>query len=128
MKHNIFLLFIMIFFHIIDDFLLQSQSVLGTMKQKNWWKENSPNKLYRYDYIIALIMHAFSWSFMIMLPIAVILQFDISSILYLYITNAVIHGIVDHIKANCLKINLITDQIIHLFQIFGTYYICISFL
>ena len=48
------------------------------MKQKKWWQENAPQKLYKYDYIVALIMHSMSWSFMIMLPIAIGVNFDVS--------------------------------------------------
>lgn len=58
----------MLFCHIVDDYYLQG--ILASMKQKKWWQENAPDKLYEYDYLIALLMHGFSWAFMIMLPIA----------------------------------------------------------
>lgn len=54
-----------IFCHIVDDYYLQGW--LASAKQKSWWEKNAPDKLYRYDYIVALFMHSFSWSFMIML-------------------------------------------------------------
>ena len=57
----------MIFLHIVDDYYLQG--ILAQMKQKKFWKEQTPDELYKYDYIWALIMHAFSWTFMIMLPL-----------------------------------------------------------
>lgn len=47
----------MLFCHIIDDYVLQGW--LATGKQKDWWKTNAPDKLYKYDYIMALAEHAF---------------------------------------------------------------------
>ena len=64
---KVFILFAMIFCHIVDDYYLQG--ILASMKQRQWWKENAPNKMYEHDYIVALIMHAFSWSFMISIPL-----------------------------------------------------------
>ena len=72
---NIFIVMLMIFMHIVDDYYLQGW--LASAKQKKYWEENAPEKLYRSDYIWALIMHSFSWAFMIMLPIAVVKDFDI---------------------------------------------------
>ena len=53
-----------------------------------------------------------------MLPLAVFNNFELG-ILYgvFFVSNAIIHGIVDNLKANAKKINLITDQLIHLLQI-----------
>ena len=62
---KILILICMIFMHIVDDYYLQG--VLASMKQKQWWEKNAPDKLYKYDYIVALIMHSFSWTFMIMI-------------------------------------------------------------
>jgi hypothetical protein len=36
------------------------------------------------------------------------------------VVNAAIHGYVDHLKANQHKINLVTDQLVHLAQILVT--------
>lgn len=58
----------MIFCHIVDDFYLQG--ILAQIKQKNWWKENYPDQMYRQDYLVALMLHSFSWTFMIHLPLA----------------------------------------------------------
>ena len=115
--NNIFILLAMIFLHIIDDFKLQA-GVLNYLKQKSWWKEQKEYRdLYKYDYIPALILHGFSWSFMIMLPIAISLKFNIGWWAIAYIVNAAIHSFVDDLKANKLKINLIVDQTIHIIQI-----------
>ena len=122
-----FILILMVFFHIIDDFYLQG--VLASMKQKIWWKNNASDKKYKYDYIVALIMHSISWSIMIMLPP---IFFNILWYNYYYSfiilgTNVVLHSIVDDLKANKLKINLIVDQVIHILQIVVTWIILIKF-
>ena len=120
--NKIFILIAMIFLHIIDDYKLQG--ILASMKQKKWWKEQKEYKsMYKYDYIIALLTHSFSWSFMIMLPIAFVLIFDIGWWAIAYVINMIIHGVVDDLKANKFKINLITDQSIHLVQIIVTWLI-----
>ena len=116
---NLFIILAMIFCHIVDDYYLQGW--LASAKQKKWWEENAPQKLYNHDYIMALIMHSMSWSFMIMLPIAISMSFNVSILFVIvFIFNAVIHALVDNLKANKLQISLITDQLIHLLQIFAT--------
>ena len=62
---------------------------------------------------------------MIMLPIAVMLRFNIGLWVIAYIVNIVIHAVVDTLKANALKINLVTDQTIHIVQIIITWLIFI---
>lgn len=120
-----FILLSMVFCHIVDDYYLQG--ILASMKQKSWWDKNAPDKMYKYDYIVALLMHSFSWSFMVMLPIIVyILIYNLNIhviLIVIYIINTVIHSIVDDLKANKLKINLIVDQSIHLMQILLTWLI-----
>jgi hypothetical protein len=115
-----FTIALMVFFHILDDYGLQA-SCLSNLKQKSFWEKNAPDKKYRYDYIWALIMHAFSWSFMIMLPIAIFRNFNIGlSFIYWLVFNTIIHAAVDDLKANKLKINLWQDQLSHMVQIVGT--------
>lgn len=115
--NNIFIVLMMIFCHIVDDYFLQG--ILASLKQKEWWKKQEQYKdLYKYDYIVALLMHSFSWTFMIMLPIAFINRFEIGVIfLIVFVLNVITHAIVDDLKANKFKINLIIDQTIHLIQI-----------
>lgn len=116
---NFYIVLLMIFCHIVDDYYLQGW--LASAKQKKWWKDNAPQNLYKYDYLMALFMHAFSWSFMIMLPVAVSMRFAPGVAFYiLFAVNLIIHAFVDNLKANMLKINLITDQTIHLIQILIT--------
>lgn len=110
----------MIFCHILDDYTLQGW--LADAKQKQWWKVNAPDPMYKNDYIMALIMHSLSWSFMIMLPIAMYSHFDVNVLfIIVFMFNFIIHCIVDDLKANRHKINLIQDQIIHLLQVLLTY-------
>lgn len=112
----IFILLTMLFCHVIDDFYLQG--ILASMKQKIWWKKQEQYKeKYKYDYVVALIIHSFSWVFMIMLPIAIYLKFNLGWLYLAYPINLVIHAIIDDLKANKLKINLIVDQSIHIIQI-----------
>ena len=120
---KIIILLIMLFFHIVDDYYLQG--ILAKLKQKSWWEENAPNKLYKHDYIVALIEHAFSWTFMIMLPLIIYL-IEIKELHYPFLIcfciNWLIHTIVDDLKANRYKINLIVDQTIHIIQIIITWF------
>lgn len=112
----------MIFLHIIDDYILQG--ILASMKQKEWWQKNAPEKLYKYDYIIALLAHSFEWAFMIMLPFALKQHFHYSEqYLTMIAFNTAIHAFVDDLKANKKVINLIADQTAHLAQIVFTYLI-----
>lgn len=115
---KLFILFAMIFAHIVDDYYLQG--ILAKMKQKKWWKENAPSELYRNDYIIALIMHSFSWSFMITLP-TLFISTNYIILVFFIVLNTVLHAYVDNAKANKYSINLIVDQICHLIQIIGTW-------
>ena len=113
----------MVFCHIIDDYKLQA-GVLNNLKQRRWWEENSPDPLYKYDYIVGLAMHSMSWAFMIQLPIAIYYNFNISGgFIASWFGNACLHGAVDDLKANRHKLNLVQDQAIHMLQIIFTFII-----
>lgn len=116
-------LLFMIFLHIVDDYYLQG--LLANLKQKSWWRVLSNySEKYKYDYIVALAMHSFSWTFCIMLPIMFINQFQMDrALLFVFLLNAMIHGVTDDFKANRFKINLIQDQTIHILQIVFTFLI-----
>lgn len=114
-----FIVLLMLFLHIVDDYYLQG--ILASMKQREWWKANAPAKLFENDYQMALAMHGFSWTFMVMLPIAAYASFNPGPLFYfLFSLNWVLHSSIDHLKANLRKINLITDQAIHIVQILVT--------
>lgn len=124
--YKILLLLAMIFLHIVDDYYLQGW--LASAKQKSWWKQNAPDELYKYDYIMALFMHSFSWAFMIMIVpsvYALITTANVTTaslaIALVFLTNMSIHMAVDNAKANLKKINLVQDQLLHLVQITATW-------
>ena len=119
----IYILFLMILCHIIDDFVLQP-ICLSKLKQKSWWDENCHGKQYKNDYKMALFIHCLSWSIMVHLPIMFLLPYGWILSLSILI-NTCIHYIVDDLKANKYKINLITDQSIHFIQIILTFIIFI---
>ena len=120
---DIFLLLSMIFCHILDDFCFQGW--LASAKQKEWWEKNAPEPLYRFDYICALIMHSVSWSFVITVPLKVYstaMHFGNGWILaIMFLVNVAIHAIIDDLKANKKKINLVIDQSLHIIQILITF-------
>ena len=112
----------MIFCHIVDDYYLQG--ILASMKQKEWWQLNTSNPLYKYDYLMALFIHSFSWAFSVMLvPTVYVLIAGGNWYPILFIGNVILHMMVDDLKANQKKINLIMDQTIHLLQIIWTWYV-----
>lgn len=120
MKH-LFILFCMIFCHIVDDYYLQGW--LASAKQKEWWEKNAPCKLYKNDYYMALVMHAFSWTFMMMLVPTLLLLPDYNVKTYgcIFFANWIVHLVTDDAKANEKRINLIEDQLIHIIQIVCTW-------
>lgn len=114
------LLLTMIFCHIVDEYYLQGW--LASAKQKSWWKKNSPEDMYRKDYLAALFMHSFSWSFMIML-VPTIYTVIVGRVWspFVFVTNLIVHMVIDDLKANRKKINLVQDQSIHMIQILATW-------
>lgn len=129
--YKILLLLVMVFLHIVDDYYLQGW--LASAKQESWWDKNAPDKLYKKDYIMALFMHSFSWSFMIMIvPTIYVLNMasDINiaslAIILFFFSNLMMHMTTDHKKANLKEINLIQDQLVHLTQIVWTWFFLIA--
>lgn len=125
---KIALLIFMIFAHITDDYYLQGW--LASAKTKNWWKKNAPDKLYNKDYIMALFCHSLSWSIMVFLPILIYSLYNHIDLNWFYLVlpiNLIIHAIIDDLKVNKFKINLIIDQSIHFIQIFITWLIFVLF-
>lgn len=110
----------MFFMHVYDDFCLQG--ILADMKQKQWWRKHPQyDDMYRNDYIVALIAHAFGWSFAIMLPLAIAIQFKLTTVFYIcFIANVVLHAVIDDLKANKYVLNLWMDQLLHVLQILIT--------
>lgn len=110
--------------HIIDDFCLQP-ICLNRLKDRYWWRENvpDPKKIYSWDFAMGLIMHGYSWAFMIMLPIASQMDFIVDKrFVWILILNGIIHALIDHLKCNARKLNLWEDQSLHLIQIALTFW------
>ena len=129
---EIFILFCMVFMHVFSDYNMQG--ILAQMKQKTWWIKNCPSpednpEMYANDYKIALVMHAFAWSFAIMIPIAVHLiaaGTGITGVFFFMLgMNTMLHYAIDDMKANWGMINLYTDQMAHMMQIVCTWMICL---
>lgn len=117
------ILLIMIFLHIKEDY---NQGIIADLKQKSWWEKNEPDKMYKNDYKIVLFLHAFSWTFIVMLPVVIyaivnnafneIKIYDFY-LIAVFVGNLIIHYIIDDMKANKKTINLMADQLIHIAQI-----------
>jgi hypothetical protein len=116
------ILVLMLLGHLVADYTLQGWLADG--KQKSWWEETIIKKYghlvdmakYKYDYIAALVCHALYWSIFICAPFYASSWFIVAVIL-----NTIVHAIVDDLKANRHKINLIQDQLLHLVQILLTF-------
>ena len=118
---NGFVFLSMIFLHILDDFHLQGRLI--DMKQISWWRKQTEDPKYKNDYLVALFIHSFSWSFVISLPILHMINFEMNTFFKLiFIENIIIHAYIDDLKANKFKINLVEDQSVHILQI------CVLFL
>ena len=116
----IYVFLIMILLHIIDDFVLQP-ICLSKLKQKSFWESYvKDDEKYKFDYKVALVIHALSWAIMIHLPLMVIGVGEYS-ILLSVILNTIMHAWIDDEKANKLNINLFEDQIMHLIQVACTW-------
>ena len=118
-----FIILWMLFNHVFDDYFLQG--CLANLKQEEYWQKNIPENLYEFyrdDYLMALLMHSLSWSFMIMLPIAFVMSFNVDLVFVVFFfLNVIFHAVVDDMKANRKTINLVIDQSIHIFQVLFTY-------
>ncbi len=114
------ILVLMLLGHLVADYTLQGWLADG--KQKSWWRkifgghEDAVPDKYKHDYKAALVCHALYWSIFICAPFFASSWFIVAVVL-----NTVVHAIVDDLKANQLKINLIQDQLLHLGQILITF-------
>ena len=118
------ILLLMVFCHLIDDFVLQDKFTY--LKQKSWWEKTCRDEglsieKYGKDYVMALFEHSLEWSIAIILPIIFILDVPGWVLLCSVAINTIIHYIVDNAKSNQLRLNLIQDQLIHFIQIIVTW-------
>lgn len=126
-----FIFALMVFLHIVDDYMFQG--VLSKLKQKSFWKNDPIGKdpMYKFDYIVALVCHAISWTFMIMLPVIIYIYMcaipvPTVNIIGAYVMNIILHAAADDLKANRHAINLVQDQCFHLLQIVASFLLCIG--
>lgn len=105
--------------HFISDFTLQG--ILADLKQERWWRKKVQGNLetskYRNDYIAALIIHSMYWSACIVAPFAFTGYVGMKCWSILFAVNAVLHAVIDHLKANTRDINLVQDQCFHGIQL-----------
>lgn len=73
-------------------------------------------------------MHSFSWAFLTLVPLVLYLQSLYIGLCITLVINAIIHCIVDDLKANKLKINLMADQTIHILQLIITWIVFVIIL
>ena len=115
------ILVLMLLGHLVADYTLQGWLANG--KQESWWKKVCggviPDK-YKHDYIAALVCHSLYWSIFVCSPF-----YASSHFLSAIILNTAVHTIVDDLKANRKRINLMQDQLIHLGQILLTFAVLI---
>ena len=111
------ILVLMLLGHLVADYTLQGWLADG--KQESWWKKvfggTVPDK-YKNDFWAALYCHGLYWSILVCAPF-----YASPGFLGAIILNTVAHAIIDDLKANEFKINLIQDQLLHLGQILITF-------
>lgn len=126
---KIFLLILLL--HYFADFTLQKLSGLHNFKQKDWWDEELNKttnwttyqgmvKKYGKDYLMGMFCHCVFWALVTFAPIIYLSNND-WFIIGMLIFNTAFHFIVDDLKANWHRINLIQDQNLHLVQIALTF-------
>lgn len=112
------LLPLMILCHIIEDFHIQGK--MADMKQSSFWRPYGEK--YANDWKPVIILHGMEWAMLTSMPCVVMSWFDVPMWFVLVIvTMGLLHAYIDHLKANVGKINLITDQTLHMTQIMIIY-------
>lgn len=109
------ILVLMLLGHLVADYTLQGWLADG--KQKSWWTKTCGGAdKYKHDYIAALVCHSLYWSIFVCAPFYASNHFLLAIIL-----NTAVHAVVDDLKANQKRINLVQDQLIHIVQILLTF-------
>ena len=131
-SYKIFILFLMLLMHYIEDFHLQG--CLANLKQKKWWQEQISNNdmsshyalehsIYKNDYKMSLFAHSIENALLVMLPMIIdmlISEFThcMQNTWILFTPSTILicvsHYLIDDSKANKMKINLVQDQLYHL--------------
>ena len=138
-SYKIFILFLMLLMHYIEDFHLQG--CLANLKQKKWWVDTLCKEfdcddkreevrepyltttIYKNDYKMSLFAHSIENALFVMLPLIVdtlISEYTnhVQNIWILFVPSIILicvsHYFIDDSKANKMKINLVQDQLLHL--------------
>ena len=122
--------------HFLADFTLQG--CLAQMKQKQWWIDTINhynaehiNKLpygkFRKDWRAALCAHGLYWALITFLPVILFTKTTDAALIGIIFVNAVVHSLIDDLKANLHFINLRQDQTAHFIQIALTLLIVYKF-
>lgn len=82
------------------------------------FKISGIESMYEKDYIVGLVLHSIMWSMVTFLPFIPVVT--CRTYLIIVVINAILHGVIDHIKCNLYAINLTTDQFLHFVQIVAT--------
>lgn len=125
------LFLILLFLHLFADFTLQG--LFGPLKQKDWWLKEFQKgstwttyeglvRFYGKDYRVANAGHALFWTLITFAPLWLWCE-SAWWIVGIVGLNAIFHYVVDDLKANAHRINLIHDQLLHLVQIAVTFFI-----
>lgn len=122
MLTKLVLFVVMLEAHIIVDFHMQG--LLAKLKQvSEWLKHPEYGEMYKNDWAIAMWLHAFEWTFVIMLPLAYLHHWEITKTFVIcFVVNMVVHAVTDHLKANMRVISLVADQTIHIIQMLTMIY------
>ena len=120
MTDLIIIVVLMFLCHLLADYSLQGW--LATAKAKSYWKDTETP----HDWVMALFCHSMMWGIMIYLPFIFIGEIDfggwVEALFWLTLpVNIVLHILIDNLKANKKKIDLITDQCLHFLQITTTW-------
>lgn len=109
----IFILMVMIFIHFLYETV--STNYLYKFKDMSSWNNK---KMYKNDYICFIITDAYLWSFIILLPIIINIDYQITwaSVMGL-ILNGILRSLIEELRINKKLINNITSQLCYIFQI-----------
>ena len=112
----ILLLVLMVALHTIEDFHVQG--IMAQMKQRSWWVNNAPSPKYRYDHLPVILLHGLEWAVFVSLPLMWASDWSLPDwFCALIAAMGLVHSVIDHLKANMLKINLVQGQALHMVQI-----------
>ena len=123
MKIYIAVFLLMILGHLIADYPLQGW--LAQAKHREYWQRASSK--YKYDYLAALAGHSTMWGIIVFLPVLYFWGDYLHWYQYLNLVQLIcFHFVIDDLKANRGKINLIQDQFFHFCQICLAYLGCFT--